>query len=339
MQPTVLGMASTDEETGFIKGTKDEDKLNPANDPELEANGGPYKSKKAILQVTWRFPINWSDPLNIITLVYGYLPFVIPLVFFIDVVVERRFIAFYGLAVSAVVTVLNEVVLKPIVKDPRPEGSANRKYNEITKKWEMKPGMPSGHVLNATTTMVWCLLEVALRGPGFDVQPFLTVNILLLILVCMAPVPWARIYNKDHSLAQCTVAGAIGVVAGVVAYWIREQYFPLNVDKVWCASESWCLVSGKPWDPFLPEGDSLVAATAASGVSSALTTTKEMISQFAKIAGGDKLKVAEEADADTPKEAESESEETEEKVPADQAAADGEKRLLRGPEFKDRATS
>eukprot|EP00913_Durusdinium_trenchii_P030372 g28449.t1 len=69
---------------------------------------------------------------------------------------------------------------------------------------------------------------------------------------------------------------AIGVVAGVVAYWIREQYFPLNVDKVWCASESWCL----------------------------------------------------EADADTPKEAESESEETEEKVPADQAAADGEKRLL-----------
>ena len=25
-------------------------------------------------------------------------------------------------------------------------------------------------------------------GPGFDVQPFLTTNILLLILVCMAPV-------------------------------------------------------------------------------------------------------------------------------------------------------
>ena len=41
--------------------------------------------------------------------------------------IERRFIAFYGLAVSAVVTLLNEAVLKPIVKDPRPKGSANRK--------------------------------------------------------------------------------------------------------------------------------------------------------------------------------------------------------------------
>lgn len=289
-EPTVLGMASTDEETGLKSGEKSEDQdLDPDRDPELKKNGGRFDSKKAILQVTWRFPVDFKDPLNIIALIYGYLPFVIPLVFFIDMVVERRFIAFYGLAVSGVVTLINEVILKELLKQPRPYGSANRKFNEKTKKWEMKPGMPSGHVLNATTTMVWCLLEVSLRGPGFDDHPFMTGKLLLLILVCMAPVPWARIYNQDHSLAQCTVAGVLGVFAGLMAYWVRYHYFPLQAEKEWCVSK-WCLVSGKPWDPFLPEGDALV--TAASGVTTMVSTTLQAgFSSLATAAAGEKLKL------------------------------------------------
>ncbi|CAJ1433164.1 unnamed protein product [Effrenium voratum] len=272
-------MASTDEETGFIKALEkpgQEEDLDPEKDPELVQNGGRFKKKVAILQVTWRFPVDFKDPLNIIALIYGYLPFIVPLVLVIDMFIEKRFIAFYGVAMSAVVTLLNEAFLKPIVKDPRPRGSANRKFNEKTKKWEMKPGMPSGHVMNASSTMAWCVLEVALRGPGFDVQPFLTSNILLLILVCTAPVPWARIYNQDHSLSQCTVAGVVGVIFGIVAYFIRAHFFPLSAHKEWCVS-SWCLSSGKPWDPFLPDtsSDPIVVAAAS------LTTMKEAVASAA----------------------------------------------------------
>ena len=37
--------------------------------------------------------------------------------------------------------------------------------NEKTGKWEMKPGMPSGHVLNATTTMARTpVYETGTRG-------------------------------------------------------------------------------------------------------------------------------------------------------------------------------
>ncbi|CAE7671420.1 unnamed protein product [Symbiodinium pilosum] len=259
-------MVSSDEEAGLVKKdapTDGKDPLDPKNDPDLVTNGGKFQSKVAILQVTWRFPVD-PDPLNILALIYGYLPFVVPVVFFVDMLVEWRFIAFYGLVTSAVVTLLNEVIFKPILKQPRPEGSANRKFNDKTGKWEMKPGMPSGHVANAATTMVWCLLEVALRGPGFDDQPFLTTKILLLIIVCMGPVPWARIHNQDHSLAQCTVAGIMGIVAGVTAYLIRVTYFPLGVGQEWCY-QSLCLIGGKPWDPFVdgPQAGSEVVTAAA----------------------------------------------------------------------------
>ncbi|CAL1131651.1 unnamed protein product [Cladocopium goreaui] len=56
----VLGMASTDEETGLKSGEKSEDQdLDPDRDPELKKNGGRFDSKKAILQVTWRF--GWNE--------------------------------------------------------------------------------------------------------------------------------------------------------------------------------------------------------------------------------------------------------------------------------------
>eukprot|EP00440_Ansanella_granifera_P053328 gb/GFBE01057808.1/.p1 GENE.gb/GFBE01057808.1/~~gb/GFBE01057808.1/.p1 ORF type:complete len:273 (+),score=52.24 gb/GFBE01057808.1/:1-819(+) len=262
---------STDEEQkkSLVSGTSQPlVDYDPEKDPELKKNNGKYDSKKAILQVTWRFPVD-PNPLNIIALIYGYLPFLVPVLFFIDVVVERRFLPFYGLVVSAIVTVLNEVILKPIVKDPRPDGSANRQQNKETGKWEMKPGMPSGHVLNASTTMVWCLLEVSLRGPGFDDHPFLTYRLLFIILLLMAPVPWARIYNQDHSVAQCVVAGMIGIGAGVAAYFIRAQYFPLDAGKEWCISSA-CLQSGKPWDPFMqadePSEPARLLAAAAHGM-------------------------------------------------------------------------
>eukprot|EP00434_Breviolum_minutum_P027622 symbB.v1.2.024432.t1/scaffold2314.1/size82632/5 len=70
--PTVLGMASTDEETGLVKSgeKKEAEDLDPDKDPELVKNGGRFTSKKAILQVTWRFPVDFKDPLNIIALLY-----------------------------------------------------------------------------------------------------------------------------------------------------------------------------------------------------------------------------------------------------------------------------
>jgi len=246
--------------------SKVEEDHDPEKDPELVKNGGKFTSKKAILQVTWRFPVEMS-PSNILALIYGYLPFLVPTVFFVNLIITRRFMPLYGLLVSGVVTCLNELILKPIFKDPRPSGSANRKFNEKTQKWEMKEGMPSGHVLNATTMLVWCLLEVALRGPGFDEQPVITWNLILIIVLCTAPVPWARIHNQDHSLAQCIAGGSLGICAGTAAYFIRVTFFPLDATSVICF-KGLCLITGKPWDDFLP-----ATATKVGGMAAAVLVT------------------------------------------------------------------
>jgi len=266
-------MAGTDSETAPLKGALEEENHDPEKDPELTQNGGRFSSKRAILQVTWRFPVD-TDPLNILALIYGYLPFIVPTVFFVYLVITRRFMAFYGLVVSGIISALNEGVFKPILKDPRPSGSANRKFNEQTKKWEMKEGMPSGHVLNATTMLVWCILEIALRGPGFDDQPLITWNFIILIVVTTAPVPWARIHNKDHSLAQCIAGGSLGIAAGIAAYYVRYTFFPFDTGKEWCI-QSLCLVSGKPWDDFVPATVAKVGTAAAALATTAPSRSKE----------------------------------------------------------------
>merc|ERR1712113_812994 len=99
-------------------------------------------------------------------------------------------------------------------------------------KRKMKPGMPSGHVLNAVTILVWSTLEVALRDPGVK-HPTHCAEWMAAIFVLMAPVPWARWRNKDHTLNQCLVAGALGIVAGIVAFVIRIYFFHHAGTKPW----------------------------------------------------------------------------------------------------------
>lgn len=72
------------------------------------------------------------------------------------------------------------------------------------------PGMPSGHVMNAYTLMVWCFLEAALDRM---VHP----EWLAVIVLVLGPVPWARVYNKDSGVAR--VWGLCDVTPCASADW------------------------------------------------------------------------------------------------------------------------
>jgi len=194
------------------------------SDSELETNGGPYKQKYAFLQVTFRRPI--QSCLDVVALIYGFLPFIVPAVFLLTFIAEfPHRLPLYGFAVSITCMIMNELIFKPIVKAPRPTKSANKFLDKRDNTWKMKPGMPSGHVLNATTIMIWSLMEVALRGPGYDPAHFIQTEYWFLgIVVLMAPVPWARWRIQDHTLNQCLVAMAIGVPLGALAYILRVNF-------------------------------------------------------------------------------------------------------------------
>lgn len=211
---------------------KEEDK------EEIESHGVVYESQSAVGQVTIRRPVTAGTPLqaalNIIALSYGFLPWIVPVLFVGEIIVDLiaagkvHMFCLWSLGISGVVTVLNEAILKPILKQPRPEKTANR-YPDGSRK----PGMPSGHVYNATALMVWLLCETIGSGPGWGgVHRSLTLKYLLVIIVLMGPVPWARWYNYDHTAQQCGVSLILGTITGTLAFFIR-----VNTISPWC--EPW----------------------------------------------------------------------------------------------------
>lgn len=204
--------------------TDKDDHLHPDLDVELKKNGGKFDNKFAVLQVTFRTPID-PHPLNIIALLYGFLPFLVPGALFVAAVVTRRFIFMFGICMSLIAVLINEALLKPLFDEPRPLASANRHQCPTTKKFKMKPGMPSGHVMNATCVMVWATLEVAFECVHCVGTDALTTKWLIGIVLVMAPVPWARWYNSDHSLNQCLVGGLLGIVFGIGAYYVHFHFF------------------------------------------------------------------------------------------------------------------
>jgi hypothetical protein len=194
-------------------------------DPELKENGGPYSFKKAIGQVTVRLPT--TDPLLAIAMLYGFLPWLVPAAFAVWYACTRRFIPLYGICIAAGCALLNEGILKPLVKDPRPALTANRYKTSSGKPSEkVKYGMPSGHVFNACALMVWLLLEISVRG---DADYPIPMTWLIVVSVVMVPVPWARWYNSDHSLAQCGVSLVLGLIVGSATFYLRVTKFPHHV--------------------------------------------------------------------------------------------------------------
>lgn len=222
------------------------DPINYSHDADNRSPWGPYVKKKAYGQVTIRFPIN-PHPLNLIALAYGFLPWLLPILLTVHGIATWHFLPLYGVAMSIVCALINEAVLKPILKQPRPQETAHV-YTHGDKIGQPKDGMPSGHVLNATTLMVWSLLEVGLKGPGLEKDQALTITWLIIILVLMAPVPWARWHNWDHTLNQTLVSLCLGTIVGAAAFYLRVTYFS-QPWKPWADTDTPAMAKVTAWRP------------------------------------------------------------------------------------------
>lgn len=180
---------------------------------------GKLRCKWGIGQVSIRLPVR--DCLTFTALLYGYLPFIIPIWWALWALItkiqygEARFFPFFGICIAAGFALVNELITKQICKRTLPASITNRPPEAVCKH----PGMPSGHVMNAYTLMVWCFLEAA-----FDTTVY--PEWLLVIILIMGPVPWARVYNKDHTVAQVLASACCAVFMGTVAYFIRKTHFP-----------------------------------------------------------------------------------------------------------------
>merc|ERR1719326_918113 len=104
----------------------------------------------AFMQVTIRHPLSLMDT---VALIWCFLPFVVPFLFFMWWIYAQTFFPLYGLALATFCVVLNELVLKNLFQQPRPPESAAHSY-----------GFPSGHVLNAYSLQTWLFLELTIVG-------------------------------------------------------------------------------------------------------------------------------------------------------------------------------
>jgi hypothetical protein len=185
------------------------------------------RAKWGFGQVSIRLPIRGC--LQFIAIVYGFLPFAIPIWWFVWVVesmIRRgyqnpQFFPAYGLGITVGFAIVNELITKKLCRKLLPERITARPPEAVCKH----PGMPSGHVMNAYTVLGWVILEFTNDRP-------LRLEWLLVVLLVMGPVPWARVYNRDHTLLQVTVSAVVAWGMSYLAYWIRATHFPSH-DHPW----------------------------------------------------------------------------------------------------------
>lgn len=123
--------------------------------------------------------------------------------------VGGNWLASYGIA-SAVALLVGEETLKRIIASPRPARTAL-----VDEHGAPRNGMPSGHTLNSLALLTWQLLEIRdanATGGGW----WVVVDLVLLL-----PVPWARWYNGDHTGRQVGITGVVAVAFGVAMHYLR----------------------------------------------------------------------------------------------------------------------
>mmetsp|Transcript_53188 Transcript_53188/g.99750 ORF Transcript_53188/g.99750 Transcript_53188/m.99750 type:complete len:217 (+) Transcript_53188:49-699(+) len=174
-----------------------------AQSGDIESQDVDKDESFAVGQVTVRLPFD-CRPLPLLALLLSFIPWGVPLVLLVDVLLHKRVSSGYALGVVIVASILSEMILKPIIAEPRPPTSACR-----TEDGKLLPGMPSGHVLTCQCLLTFYTLE-AVRCNMLPVAAVL--------VPMMLAMPWARWYNGDHTLKQVFVTFILATVLGLCGY-------------------------------------------------------------------------------------------------------------------------
>jgi len=185
--------------------------------------------------ITWQDDLSWQ--VNVVCVIYGYVPMFVILIAVIEFLVVRGTRELSFVLFVAVSTMLNEAVFKTLLSQPRPSGSCC-----------VSCGMPSSHCSFALGffTLMW--LDAAYRVNPMDVggeakhwctmmlekeyacvrgplsQP-VTLSNCAFVYTCilwgclLLPVPLTRIALEDHTVLQASVGSTAGIAYAFLFFY------------------------------------------------------------------------------------------------------------------------
>mmetsp|Transcript_38029 Transcript_38029/g.104608 ORF Transcript_38029/g.104608 Transcript_38029/m.104608 type:complete len:226 (+) Transcript_38029:150-827(+) len=173
-----------------------------------------HGQKIALFQVTIHLPLE-VRPLPMLGLMFSFIPFMLPFIILVAGHLNGRTLqGLYGVGLALFCIFVSEVLLKPLLRQPRPRTTASREEDGTPTN-----GMPSGHTLSSQTLCMWLMLEIHVMQNQRFVK-----DVTFALLVLMGGTPWGRWYNGDHSLGQVLVSVALGTLFGVVAFLFEPEW-------------------------------------------------------------------------------------------------------------------
>ena len=162
-----------------------------------------------------------DTPIARLMVFYSLVPYGMAFLYFLWVIITRSTMGLIFMLLLGVVTVLNEFILKKIIKQQRPPGSCLYGHSY---------GMPSGHAATTFAILTATLFETLWDRPRIPV--YRKVITCFVALFLFAPVPYSRVYLSDHWPAQVAWGCVLGTaVAALLCY--------INVNFVKGALQTW----------------------------------------------------------------------------------------------------
>ena len=129
------------------------------------------------------------------------------------------------------IVILNEGIIKRVMRSPRPAGSCMH---------GLSYGMPSGHAASSIGLLTYLLLETLCDRPNLSWAAKMGASLALVTI--LAPVPASRVYLQDHSSAQAAAGAVTGLVIG--ASWFTALY--AGVARRWLPPHQLSVI-GRAW--------------------------------------------------------------------------------------------
>jgi membrane-associated phospholipid phosphatase len=111
----------------------------------------------------------------------------------------------------------------------RPTGACNCKtFLSLPNILSTTYGMPSGHSMTAWGVCIYLILNILNKRTNYilneKLNKIIKVFSILFLVVLATTISYSRVYVENcHTLEQVTVGGILGIVIGILFYYLKEK--------------------------------------------------------------------------------------------------------------------